>query len=157
MRMEGSNPVQGNIRDTLLDLDLDLGPDDCFYRLRRDDNDEKRIIIVHIPDIGVFSEDARTSNDELVRALSKPRGWYDKWDTLTFSSLGGEIHCLQDHFKAHALPREKVVGDCPFFDILNLRVVSRKKSRVTYVDNGSELCYLKVARYSFELCWIRRE
>jgi hypothetical protein len=144
-----------NIRDTL--LDLDLGPKDCFYRLRRDEDDVKRVIYVHVTDIKILPEDSRTSNDEIVPALSKLNGWYDKWDTLTVSKLGDEVHCLQNHFKAHALPLEKVVGEYPFFDILDLRVVSSKKPRVTYVDSGSELCYLKVARFAFELGWISRE
>ncbi len=147
--MEGSNPLQMNICDTL--LDLDLSPVDCYYRLRRDDNDGKRVIYVHITDISILPEDSRTSNDELIRALSKLSGWYDKWDTLTVSRLGDGVRCLPNRFKAHALPPEKVVEGYPFFDILNLRVVSQKKSRVTYVDNGSELCYLKVARFNFEL------
>ncbi|KAK5264343.1 hypothetical protein LTR96_010360 [Exophiala xenobiotica] len=63
----------------------------------------------------------------------------------------------KNHFKAHALPPENVVGGYPFFDILNLRVVSYKKYRVKYVDNGSELCYLKVARFNFKVGWVRRE
>ncbi|KAK5442661.1 hypothetical protein LTS15_010979 [Exophiala xenobiotica] len=153
--MEGSNPLPMATRDTL--LDLDLRPVDCYYRLRRDDNDGKRVIYVHITDISIIPEDSRTSNDELIPALSKLSGWYDKWDTLTVSRLGDAVHCAQNHFKTHTLPPENVVGGYPFFDILNLRVVSRKKYRVKYVYNGSELCYLKVARFNFEVGWVRRE
>lgn len=146
-----------NIHDTL--LDLDLRPIDCLYRFRREKGNTKRVIYVHVIDIGILPEESRTSNDELVPALSKLNGWYDKWDTLTISKLDDdEVRCVQDLFQAHALPPEKVLGEeYPFFDILDLRTISSKKPRVTYVDAGSELCYLKIARFDFELEWISRE
>lgn len=144
-----------NIRDTL--LDLDLGPADCLYRFRRDEGDTKRVIYVHVTDNRILPEESRTSNDEVVLALSKLNGWHDKWDTLTVLKLNNEVRCFQDRFKAHALPPENLLGEYPFFNILDLRPISSKKPRVTYVDTGSEQCYLKIARFDFELEWMSRE
>lgn len=153
--LQGSSPLPMNIRDTLLDLDLSF--DDCYYRLRREDKDGKRVIYVHLTDLSILPEDSRTSNNELIRDLSKLSGWYGKWDTLTVSTLGSGVRCLQNQFKTHALPTELVVRGYPLFDILSLHVVSRKSYRVKYVDNGSQLCYLKIARFAFEVKWLQRE
>lgn len=151
----GSNSVQKSIHDTM--LDLEVGPDDAYYRLQRDDNDGKRVVYVHVTDISILPEFSRTCGLLLIRDLSKLSGWYDKWNTLTVSRRGDEIQCLQDQLPLPGLPPEKVVAGYPFFNVLNLRVLSRKKCRVTYVDNGSELCYLKIARCSYELRFLFRE
>ena len=95
-----------HIRDTL--LDLDLGPEDYFYRFRRDEDDATRVIYVHVTDIRILPENSRTSNDEIIRELLKLNGWHNKWDTLTVSKFGGEVQCLQDHFRAHAIPPERI-------------------------------------------------
>ncbi|KAH0844297.1 Protein kinase-like domain protein [Fonsecaea pedrosoi] len=153
--MAAGDSSQLDTCDTL--LDLDLGPEDCFYRLRRESHDETRVVYVHVTDISILPEDAVTSNDELIRALSKLSGWYDKWTTFTVSRLGGEVHCRQDHFRAHAIPREKVLIGYPHFDIVKLRALSYPKSRVTYVDIGSQKCYMKIARFEFEIPWILQE
>ena len=45
----------------------------------------------------------------------------------------------------------------PFFDILDLKVVSSKKPRITLVEWGLDLCYLKIARFAFEILWFSQE
>ncbi|KIW77230.1 hypothetical protein Z517_09676 [Fonsecaea pedrosoi CBS 271.37] len=150
-----SESPQQDIRDRM--LDLDMSPDDCYYRLLREDNRGKRVIYVFITDNTILPEDSRTENFALVRELCKLDGWYDTWNTLTVSRLADGIECLQDHFGLHAIPPEKLVGSYPLFDVLDLRVLSRPNHRVKYVDTGSGLGYLKIARFAFEVGAISRE
>ncbi|OAL24977.1 hypothetical protein AYO20_10580 [Fonsecaea nubica] len=65
------SPQQG-IRDRM--LDLDMSPDDCYYRLLREDNSGKRVIYVFITDNTILPEDSRTENYALIRKLSKLDG-----------------------------------------------------------------------------------
>ncbi|EXJ82349.1 hypothetical protein A1O3_06162 [Capronia epimyces CBS 606.96] len=137
-----------SVRDTL--LDLDLSPIDCLYRLQRDQNNARRVLYVNVTDISILPEDTRTSNDELVRELSKIQGWDGDWNTVTVSKLDSQVQCFWNNFEAHALPKENILGQYPFFDVLDLRIITRKKLRVKYVNNGSD-------GFGFELPWIATE
>ncbi|EHY60991.1 hypothetical protein ABEF95_002309 [Exophiala dermatitidis] len=153
---EDINVVSMTRRDVL--LDLDLSPSDCLYRLRREENDAARVIYVHVVDIDLLPEESQTSAFELIRDLSRFRGWDDSWDTLTISKSGDtDVQCVPNAFKLHAIPQSIACGSYPLFDILDLEVITSKKPRVAYVKNGTEQCYLKYARFAFEIQWTTQE
>ncbi|OAL23379.1 hypothetical protein AYO22_06429 [Fonsecaea multimorphosa] len=154
-RADYNNLPNRGIRDTLLHCQVDST--EGFYRFLREGNYEKRVIYVDILDISIIPEDSRTSGYELVRNLSQLSGWFEEWDTLTVLKIGKEIYCVQDHFSPHEIPPKKVVRDYPFFDILDLRLVARLTPTVTYVDNGSELCYLKMAPFRSDVDAVSQE
>ncbi|KAJ9634745.1 hypothetical protein H2204_006194 [Knufia peltigerae] len=150
-------------RDTL--LSLDPGPEDALYRIQRSENNVKRAIYVHVTDITILPEESRTAEYELIRDLGKLKGWGDdNWTTLTLYKTinddrhgDAQIHCLWDNFKAHALSQEHILESYPLFNIFDLRVIKRKNDAVQYVHNGSSFCYLKIARFGFELRYIKTE
>ncbi|KAJ4525083.1 hypothetical protein HRR83_000745 [Exophiala dermatitidis] len=143
-------------RDVL--LDLDLSPSDCLYRLQREENDTARVIYVHVANIDLLPEESQTSGFELIRDLSRFSGWDDSWDTLTISKDGDtDVQCVPNAFKLHAIPQSIACGPYPLFNILDLQVLTSKKPRVAYVTNGTEQCYLKYARFAFEIQWTTKE
>ncbi|OAP55794.1 hypothetical protein AYL99_09946 [Fonsecaea erecta] len=114
------------------------------YRFRREVNNEKRVVYVEIHNLTFFPKpEMAWSHTITIKHLSQLSGWYDKWDTLTVLRLGDEIFCLQNYFTPHAIPSEQVVGDYPFFDILDLQFWdTARHSCAELVHNGSELCHL---------------
>ena len=141
--------------DTL--LDLDVGPEDGLYRLCRDQSGVRKIIYVHVIDINLLPEESQTSQDELLRELRRLEGWCSEWDTLTVSLTTEGLRGLINAYKPHTLPATSIPGEYPFFNILDLCVVSHRKTRVKCVEIGSRPCYMKIARFQFEIPQLQQE
>ncbi|PGG98667.1 hypothetical protein AJ80_09504 [Polytolypa hystricis UAMH7299] len=143
-------------KDTL--LSLDLGFNDCLYRIRRDEKNAKRVIYIVIKDLTIIPEEYRTCGPDVIRELSKLKEWYNTWNTLTVRKDGnGNIESKRDEFKPHALLEQHIVGPYNFFDILELRILQSLKTRVFRVEHQGRPCFLKIARFGFELDWLARE
>lgn len=138
--------------DTL--LDLDVSHYDGLYRIGRVQDGVQRVIFVYITDIECIPESSRTSRDELLRELARLDKWYNKCDTLTISESGDMKFNM---FKPHGLLKNAITGKYPLFNILDLKVNSVKKSRVRLIQMGSATCYLKIARFEFELTALNHE
>jgi hypothetical protein len=143
------------IKDIL--LSLDMGPTDCLYRIRREEGSSQRVVYVVITDLDIIPEDSRTYGPDLLRELARLKGWYDTWDTLTVYKNESGIQGRPDEFKPHALSKEQILGDYEFFNLLELPVLQSPKTRVFRVTVQDRECFLKIARFEFELGWLAQE
>lgn len=138
-------------------LSLDPGPFDCLYRIRRDVGEDCRVIYVKVSDTDILPEDRRTYGPLVVKELGKLPGWDDSWNTLTVQREGGRIQCIFNDFSPPALKPWQILGQHGYVDVLKLPVVESVKNRVSRVNLGSELCFLKIARFAHEIGWLAQE
>jgi hypothetical protein len=89
------------IFDTI--LSLDLSPDDCLYRIRRDVDKASRVIYVTVTDISIISEDHRTYGLSVIAELRELENWNGTWDTLTIHKESNRVRCIPDAFTPHAV------------------------------------------------------
>jgi hypothetical protein len=88
-------------------LPLDMGLDDCFYRLKRDSDSPVAMIYAHLKTLDIIPEDSRTYGPDLVKELKKNGDvWDQEWTTLAVFRETDKIHCLQDQWKPHSVPAE---------------------------------------------------
>ncbi|PGG96183.1 hypothetical protein AJ80_09864 [Polytolypa hystricis UAMH7299] len=113
-------------------LSLDLGLNDCLYRIRRDERSTKRVVYVVIKDLDIIPEEYRTCGPDVIRELSK------------LKECNGNIRSERDKFKLHAFSEQQIVPSYKFFDILELRILQPLKTRV-------------FSGFGFELDWLARE
>ncbi|WEW57690.1 hypothetical protein PRK78_003157 [Emydomyces testavorans] len=143
------------VKDTLLCLDLSF--EDCLYRICRDDNGSKRVVYVAVMNLEIIPEQSRTYGPDVIRELSKLKEWYDMWDTITVYKDQTGIRTELDAFEPHALSEQQILGNYELFDILELPVVQSLKTRVFRIELKGRRCYLKIARFGFELGWLAQE
>lgn len=142
-------------KDTV--LSIDLGTDDCLYRILRETTSQKRVLYVDLKRLDIIPEDWNTYGPRVIRELSKLEGWQDDWKTLTIHPCGSGVRVEQDAFKPHGLTPPRIVGNYPYFDILELQVVRFLNFRVYCVLQDGKECIMKIARFGFELRWIAQE
>ncbi|KAL4885638.1 hypothetical protein BJY04DRAFT_136764 [Aspergillus karnatakaensis] len=157
-------------KDTL--LSLDLGLKDCLYRTSRITKDTQRIIYVTPKNLDIISKESRTYGPDVIRTLSSLENWHDQWQTLTVykdEKGNGIPHSEPDLFEPHSL-REymhrhmhmhdmNLLGDYELLNIFNLEILQTVKTRVFRVRRSKteRRCFLKIARFGFELGWFARE
>ncbi len=141
--------------DTL--LSLDPSPEDCLYRIRRVSGDVNRVLYVTVTNPAFLPEEEQTYGPSVIAELGRLREWGGNWTTLRVHSHGGVLSCEVDVFPPHALSRDHVFDGYPVCNIFDLQVRRSPKQRVSEVLWAVQACFLKIARFSFELRWVARE
>ncbi|OQD73618.1 hypothetical protein PENDEC_c014G03927 [Penicillium decumbens] len=134
-------------------LSLDMGQDDCLYRFLREDSSQKRIVYVHLKYLDLIPETSQTFGPEVIRELSKLKEWSSEWETLVIS----QNHVEQNTFKRHSLPPQNILGNYPYFNIFDITVVDSMTNRVFCVMQDKKECFMKIARFEYELGWLAQE
>lgn len=131
---------------------------DCLYRIfREDDVNGKRAVYVLLEYPELIPEHDRTYGPSALRELSKLAGWWDDWKTLTISKDESGLKIQPDAFEPHAVSREYVHDDFHLFDLLKIQDLVEVKSRTWRFRWQGKLCYLKMARFDFEIRALERE
>lgn len=138
-------------------ISLDLSPNDCLYRIRRDAKDTTRVVYVVLKDLDIIAEESQTYGPEVIRELSKIDDWYKSWRTLVVYKDDTGIQSQADVFEPHGLSEQQIVGDYEFVGIHELRFLQELRTRVFRVEKGDIQCFLKIARFGFELNWLAQE
>lgn len=141
------------MKDTL--LSLDLGFKDCLYRICRDEDNTKRVVYVVVEDLSIIPDEYQTCGPDVIQELSRLKEWHTSWSTLIVSrDDDGSIQCQRDALKPHALSEHDIVGSYKLVDILEFQIHRTLKPRVFRVEHEGKRCYLKIARFGFELPWL---
>ncbi|KAK4099823.1 hypothetical protein N658DRAFT_487403 [Parathielavia hyrcaniae] len=129
-------------------LSLDLGPNDCLYRIRRRvSGTRNRVVYVTITNLAVIPEEKRTYGPSVVEELSKLREWNQDWSTLRVHMEDGHVWCEADAFQPHAVPKDRLHDErYPSYNISDLEVLYK-----------GQPYYLKLARFPHELPFLFRE
>ncbi|KAK5997161.1 hypothetical protein PT974_02514 [Cladobotryum mycophilum] len=171
------------LKDTV--LSIELGPNDCLYRILREDEahsnnnnnitistttKNKKIVYVVLKHPDLIPKASRTKGPDVIRAFSNLKEWPShSWHTLTVFGDGGEKPGVMreeaDEFRPHALSQRQLLGNYEYFDILELHVVQSVKERSFRVvrqegvdgSTTTTTCFLKIARFAFELGWLAQE
>lgn len=53
--------------------------------------------------------------------------------------------------------KKHIFGDYELVSIFDLQILQSLKTRVFRVQRGERRCFLKIARFGFELCWLAQE
>lgn len=138
-------------------LSLDLSPEDCLYRILREDSSRKRIVYVHLKQLDMIPEGSQTYGPDVIRELSKLKEWFSQWETLVIFQSESCVHVDQDTFKPHSLPPQHILGSYPHFNVLDLTVAYSVKTRVYCVIQDGMEYFMKIARFKFELAWLAQE
>ncbi|KAM4066609.1 hypothetical protein HRG_012119 [Hirsutella rhossiliensis] len=145
-----------SIQDTI--LAIYSAEDDCLYRiLREDDVHGKRAVYVLLEYPDLIPKDSRTYGPTAIRELSKLTEWYGEWKTLTISIDESGLRRQPDAFKPHALSQEYVYDGYGLFDIFKLKDLEGVKTRTWRFREQEKPCYLKMARFDFEIEALERE
>ncbi|KAG6017798.1 hypothetical protein E4U54_002950 [Claviceps lovelessii] len=141
---------------------IDLGPYDCLYRILRNDGQEQRVVYVLLEYLDLIPETSQTFGPLVIRELSKLAEWNGRWKTLTISKdddVG--VTARADVFEPHGLPPREPPqeGEEPFrmFSIFDLEPLDDVKNRVSRVQVNGEECFLKIARFEFEVAALAHE
>ncbi|KAJ5111927.1 hypothetical protein NUU61_001557 [Penicillium alfredii] len=138
-------------------LSLDLGLKDCFYRIRREVHHGSKVIYVVVKSLDIIPEESQTYGPAVIRELSKLNVWYSAWNTLTVFKDEGGVRGEPDTFEPHALSKKQILGDYDLLSIFELKVIESVKVRVFRVEWKGRKCFLKIARFGFELDWLAQE
>lgn len=136
-------------------LSLDLEENDFLYRIQR----ESRIVYVSVLHEDIIPVGERTDS---LRILSKLRGvpkWDENWTTLTVRrSSDGVIQSTVDEFPPHFLDTKALgVQDPIYFNILDLKPLSRISDRISRVVLDDKTRILKIARFRHEIPALQQE
>ncbi|KAK2741385.1 hypothetical protein FQN57_005670 [Myotisia sp. PD_48] len=127
---------------------------ECLYRIQRG----KSIRYVTLSNPELIPEPSRTHGPALIRELSKLEQWPSDWETLRIQkSPSGVIIVQLNPFPAHTLPPELIEPDIHQFNILDLPFCRRMKSHAFLTELDGRSCYVKYARFGFELRYVMRE
>jgi hypothetical protein len=119
-------------------LSLDMGDDDCFYRLRRDFEQTRTVIYGHLKSLNVIAQDHRTYGPDIIKELRKNmERWDQEWTTLTVFREDGDAHGMRDQWEPHFLRPDIPLGNFPRLNILDLDIQHRFKNRVSLVQLGA--------------------
>lgn len=131
-------------------LDVYSSPFECLYRIQR----ARKVVYVLVNDPEFIPEDFRTFGPDIIRQLSKLKEWSDDdWDALT---LDRNQVSLND-FEPHGLPERLIQRGLRQVHILDLPTPRRVKFRTLYTNLDGMSCYVKFARFAFELQDIAQE
>ncbi|AEO64115.1 8f74d80c-9d20-4583-b429-502a4e2bdbf8 [Thermothielavioides terrestris] len=141
--------------DTL--LSLDLGFDDCLYRIRRVSGTVNRVLYVTVTNLAIIPEEKRTYGPSVIKELSKLKEWNGDWKTLTVHMDGDRIWCETNAFLPHTVPKKHLLDIYPTYDLFSLELRRPVTHRVFEVSHEGRSCYLKIARFPHELRYLTRE
>jgi hypothetical protein len=138
-------------------LSLDLGPNDCLYRIRRASETVNLVVYVTVTNLAIIPEEDRTYGPFVIKELSKLKEWTKSWTTLRVNMEGDRIWCETDAFPHHAVPKEHVHSEYPVYEIFSFDVRRSVNHRVSEVLRQGQTCFLKIARFPHELPFLIRE
>lgn len=141
-------------------LSLDMSPDDCYYRFRRDFEHTSTVVYVHVQDLAIIPEDKQTYGPDVIKVLKgKVDVWNQHWTTLTVFQRDSKILCLQDSWVPHFLPSTVISRNVPRVNVLDLQVIERLKHRVSLTSHGLRggQQILKICPFEYELKYMTRE
>jgi hypothetical protein len=139
-------------------LSLDMGTDDCFYRLRRDFGSTSSVIYVHLRNLDIVAEDCQTYGPDLIKELrSKVKDWDGPWTTLTVFREDGKVQSAEDQWKPHSLPLSAISRELPRLNVLDLAIIERLKNPVSRVRLRDQRRILKICPFEYELPYFARE
>lgn len=134
-------------------LDVYSSPFECLYRIQR----ARKVVYVLVNDPEIIPEDSRTFPPAIIRELSKLEGWSNDWDTLTVDRDQSGVSVKLNGFKPHGLPEQFIQHDLRQVNILDLKILHQVKYRTLYANLDGMPCYVKFARFSFELQDVEQE
>ncbi|KAK4238716.1 hypothetical protein C8A03DRAFT_14857, partial [Achaetomium macrosporum] len=145
--------------DTL--LSVDVGPDNCLYRVRRVSGNVNRVVYITIttPDIN-FEEWKRSHGPFLVKLLSKLNEWNGNWTTLLAhkdEDVARLISGARLTHSTHTRFLEARSREISQSDIFGLNARHSVNCRVAELAHEGRAAFLKIARFPSEMQFLRRE
>lgn len=139
-------------QDTVLSIDTEAG--DYLYRIKREDDAHgSRIVYVLLKPSSLIPEQCRTSGPSFIQQVSKLDEWQEPWKTLTLS----KDQPLLDDFPPHSLSKEVVPVGYKLYDLFTLQDVKQVKHRTCRFQESGTQCYMKIARFGFEIQTLKQE
>ncbi|OBT50024.1 hypothetical protein VE04_10165 [Pseudogymnoascus sp. 24MN13] len=143
-------------------LSLDMGTDDCLYRLRRDLSSTGTVIYVHLRTLDILPADSLTYGPDLVKEfrLNVPNWNDESWTTLTVSrEEGGEVKAVRDEWAPHFLTADAITRELPRINVLGVEVTARLKNRVSRarLPGQERRCILKTCPFAYQLRYFAQE
>lgn len=90
-------------------LSLDMGTDDCLYRLRRDLDSTSTVVYVHLRTLNILPYNSLTYGPDLVKEFRRNvPNWDEAWTTLTVSRGKGGVKAVRDEWAPHFLAADVV-------------------------------------------------
>ena len=142
-------------------LSLDMGTDDCLYRLRRELSSTSTVIYVHLRTLSILPADSLTYGPDLVKEfrLNVPN-WDEPWTTLTVSrEEGGEVKAVRDEWAPHFLVADAMTRELPRINVLEMEVTARLKNCVSGVKLADQerTGILKICPFAYQLRYFAQE
>ncbi|KFY07755.1 hypothetical protein V492_06855 [Pseudogymnoascus sp. VKM F-4246] len=146
-------------KDTL--LSLDMGTDDCLYRLRRDLPSTSTVIYIYLLTLSLLPTDSLTYGRNLIRDLRRTvPDWDEEWTTLTISREDDAVKVLRDEWAPHFLPASAITRELPRINVLGVEVLKSLKNRVSRVrlpDKQQQQRILKIRPFAYQLRYLAQE
>lgn len=135
-------------------LSLDLEKDDFLYRIRRD----SRIVYVSVLHEDIIPRNDRTESSQILSKLRGVPRWDEHWTTLTVRKSSEGIESTVDEFAPHCLDTKALgIQHTFYFNILDLKPLSRISDRVSRVMLDDKTGILKIAKFQHEVPTLQRE
>lgn len=135
-------------------LSLDLMDDDYLYRVRRG----RRVVYISILGTDIIHREVRTDGDWVVSMLCKLPVWQQNWHTLTITTSNGITRYELDQFQPHRVDlQESRLHQLPRFNLFDLELRNRISDRVSQVAVQEGNMVLKIARFKYEVAYLRNE
>lgn len=135
-------------------LSLDLLENDYLYRIKRN----TRIVYVSVLDGDIVPLDCRSDSFRILSKLRKVPRWEEEWKTLTVRSGSHGIESTPDEFSPHGLDLGRLnVSSAMFYNLSDLRTVSRISDRISRVSCDGETRILKIAQFKYEIPYLQQE
>jgi hypothetical protein len=142
-------------------LSLDMGTEDCLYRLRRDLPSTSTVLYVHLLTLSLIPTDSLTYGPDLIRDLRRTIPDWDNgtWTTLTVSREDGAVKAVRDEWAPHFLRADAITSELPRINVLDLEVIASLKNRVSRVrlPGQPRTRILKICPFAYQLRYLARE
>lgn len=104
-------------------LCLDMGTHDCYYQIRRQSQDSKTVVYVHLQDLDIIAQDRQTYGPSLIEELRKAvEPWEQHWTALDVFKEDGKFRYRTGQWKPHYLPSDTTTIDLPHRNIRDLEI-----------------------------------
>ncbi|CEJ93590.1 hypothetical protein VHEMI09168 [[Torrubiella] hemipterigena] len=140
-------------------LSFDVADEDCLYRIQRHcKHHGTRGVYVWLKWPDLIPEEYRTYGPSVIRHLSKLDEWNGGWETLIIDKDdAGRLQVLCDAFPPHRVSEDMIIGSYPAFNVFDLKDVKEVKSRTHSCRIRGKKCFVKSARFAFEIPALERE
>lgn len=101
----------------------------------------------------LIPKESRSHGPSIIQHLSKLNKWDGRWKTLTLSKEGLQL----DNFPPHSLSKELVPEGYRLYDLFSLQDMEQIKHRTWRFRKSETQCYLKLARFAFEIETLEQE